>query len=403
MQNIAVQMTGRRALKELNSASASSSKQRDAVSEECIDPFMQIIMGMIAQFQENAGIQTQDADAAMTGAGTTMGAGTLADPQNFPGLLSLMNSPDLKILSGNPLLQNIDFSDPAAALDLVSRLFPETPQNAEMGGIDSALITRFADKSDTGGVKDASAFSDAEGLAGLVFEKPAYASDPDTFSQIIPRDSFMEAVAAVKETMSKPKAETKGAADTKATEIDVDMLQSEAAKGKTFSPFELGLKTTGESSEPPLAEQITTGIRQNVTLGRSEFTLKLKPESLGLITVKLAEKAGKTTLSIITASAQTAKLINSDLNALREAVAPMNVHVNEASIQTDPAPQGGMQQFGMAGQQFNGQQFSGQQSFNGFANTSSRNARDVYLPDVFDEGSVISPLAATADGLDTYI
>ncbi|MCL2121386.1 MAG: hypothetical protein FWH28_03945, partial [Clostridiales bacterium] len=46
--------------------------------------------------------------------------------------------------------------------------------------------------------------------------------------------------------------------------------------------------------------------------------------------VKLLAKEGRTTLRIITASAETARLINQDIQALQDALKPIRVEVREA-------------------------------------------------------------------------
>lgn len=114
-------------------------------------------------------------------------------------------------------------------------------------------------------------------------------------------------------------------------------------------------KAEAPVQEAKVLDQLTTGIRENLAKGSSEFTMKLKPESLGEITVKLMRTAGKMTLSISTASSQTAKLINNDLAALRDAVRPMQVEVHEAVHET-PQTSGQMQQpFNQTSQQFSDQ------------------------------------------------
>ena len=127
-------------------------------------------------------------------------------------------------------------------------------------------------------------------------------------------------------------------------------------------------------------------------MGKREFTLKLKPESLGEITVKLIEKAGKMSLTISAASAQTARLINSDLSALREAVRPMQVEVHEAVTE---APQSEQSQlyFDMAGQQFGGRQaYTGREELPGYYPLKDNGERA-------EEGQILKPDSA----LDAYI
>lgn len=111
-------------------------------------------------------------------------------------------------------------------------------------------------------------------------------------------------------------------------------------------------KAESPVQEAKVLDQLKTGITENLAKGSSEFTMKLKPEALGEITVKLIRTADKTTLSITAASSQTTKLINNELEALREAVRPMQVEVREAVHQTSQ-PSGQMQQqFSQTSQQF---------------------------------------------------
>ena len=85
---------------------------------------------------------------------------------------------------------------------------------------------------------------------------------------------------------------------------------------------------------PGIPEQIFVGLSQNLKAGRGEFVVKLEPEGLGEITVKLLAKEGRTTLRIITASAETARLINNDLAALQNALKPIRVEVHQAVPET---------------------------------------------------------------------
>jgi hypothetical protein len=87
-------------------------------------------------------------------------------------------------------------------------------------------------------------------------------------------------------------------------------------------------------AQPDIPEQIMTGLSQNLRAGAGEFVIKLVPEGLGEITVRLLMSEAGTTLRIITASAQTARLINSDIAALQSALRPIHVEVLEAVPET---------------------------------------------------------------------
>ncbi|MCL1848456.1 MAG: flagellar hook-length control protein FliK [Clostridiales bacterium] len=92
---------------------------------------------------------------------------------------------------------------------------------------------------------------------------------------------------------------------------------------------------------PGIPEQIMDGLSSNLQAGKGEFVLKLVPEGLGEITVKLLANEGKTTLRIITASAETARLINNDIQALQNALRPIQVEVREAVPQAEESREAG--------------------------------------------------------------
>ena len=136
--------------------------------------------------------------------------------------------------------------------------------------------------------------------------------------------------------------------------LDVDRLQNELSliRPSQFAAAALQPQTEDTAEAPDLLKQLTAGLSSRLAQGESAFSVKLKPDSLGDITVRLIERDGKTTLQLVTASAQTARMINSDLSALREAMRPMQVEVYEAVTQTQQSQQGQLQQFDLSGQAF---------------------------------------------------
>lgn len=172
------------------------------------------------------------------------------------------------------------------------------------------------------------------------------------------QDGLSQAVVKARQMLSEQLPQERDSED-----VDVDRLENELAKAKAPTSFRPGFGMADKADEPKLPEQIADGIRRSISLGKSEFEIRLKPEALGEITIRLVEEAGKTTLLITAAKEQTAKLINSEIAALREAVAPMNAEVRDAVASAGEAACGSMQQFDLAGHQFAGQQFSGRQNF----------------------------------------
>ncbi|MGN0612723.1 MAG: flagellar hook-length control protein FliK, partial [Porcipelethomonas sp.] len=82
-------------------------------------------------------------------------------------------------------------------------------------------------------------------------------------------------------------------------------------------------------------EQLFKGISENLSKGKSEFTVKLRPEGLGEILVKLvSEDGGKTVLSMVASSAKTAALLNRDLASLQTSLSQHDVEIENNSVRT---------------------------------------------------------------------
>lgn len=201
---------------------------------------------------------------------------------------------------------------------------------------------------------------------------------------------FRSAVEQAKQQLSG----TRPAEEKKQETVRSDLPASaETTAPQRTAPPE---RTERGAQTQPLSAQIEKGLAEQLPAQRKEFTMKLKPASLGEITVRLVEKEGRTTLSIITASTETAKAINGDLAALREAMRPMAVEVQAAVPRTPENAQA--QQFGMTGQQLQ-QQFQQQrQSYPGRAGAYCAPAPEQGE----SEQDLIAPALSCA-GLDTYI
>ena len=112
-----------------------------------------------------------------------------------------------------------------------------------------------------------------------------------------------------------------------------------------------------------ISEQITDGVKANLNLEKSEFTVKLNPESLGEVTIKIAEEGGKMVLNITAATESTAKLLNSDLTALRDSLGSLNLEIREVTVEAPENIDEAIAQFNMTSQQFSDRQraFNNQQ------------------------------------------
>ncbi len=82
-------------------------------------------------------------------------------------------------------------------------------------------------------------------------------------------------------------------------------------------------------------QQLSKGIYENLEKGKSEFTVRLRPEGLGEILVKLvSEEGGKAVLSMIASSEKTAELLNRDLAALQNTLNQHNVEIENNTVKT---------------------------------------------------------------------
>lgn len=397
---------------------ASEAAKKNGNNAEFTDPFLQIIMSLLTQF-EDQGSQQQDCTSEAAGAiskSSELAALFQSSPDGLAALQSLLQSGDPK---ADATLNSVSPTNTAALMNLLVK------SEASLGVTANKPI-------DIGTVASTEQPADISSLLNLLGKSPneagTIAISSETLAQMTDllglsskdemqsllknvgieitndgpgstQSGISEAVVKAKELLSEYLQQHKSDKD----EIDIDKLQNDLAKTDTTAPFALRFKTVANPTDSKVLDQITDGIKQNITLGKSEFVIKLKPETLGEITVKLVEEAGKTTLTITTAKALTAKLINNDLAALREAVAPMKVEVHEAVVSTNETANGSMQQFNMSGQQFAGQQFAGHQSFLQMSEAASGKTDNQTANDIYESSQVAQAKFRSSDRLDAYI
>ena len=150
-----------------------------------------------------------------------------------------------------------------------------------------------------------------------------------------------------------------------------------------------------------ISEQITDGVKANLNLEKSEFTVKLNPESLGEVTIKLAEEGGKMVVNITAATESTAKLLNSDLTALRDSLGSLNLEIREVTVEAPENIEESIAQFNMTSQQFSDRQraFNNQQQDDTpyYAHSDGAYMSEEITADY--SGRV----RTAVDGLDTYV
>lgn len=397
----------------------SSKDKETSTNPELVDPFLQIIMSLLTQSSEQSS-QTdggtsdtsqlskltallQNSSAGMTALLATMLNGeTSADSEltmtDAATLFKLMNVEAMNTseraaaniaLGTQANAQAALYSDQLTQANNLSDMLALSAQNTNTAGTIAISSDALAQMTKLLGL------SDKNELQSLLKNSGVEVISGEAVSA---QDGLSDAIVKAKQMLSDYLAQQ---SDT--DEIDVDNLQNELAKASTTTLFELSLKSSGETTDVNTLEQITEGIKQNISLGKSEFTIKLTPETLGEITVKLVEAEGKTTLTISTANEQAAKIINKEIDALREAVAPMNVEVRNAVTSTNESAGGSMQQYNMSGQQFAQQQFTGQQSFLQMTQIASGHTGNQTSDDTYALSQSAQMTTLAGSRLDAYI
>ena len=418
MQSTAVQ-TKSYSVQETKQKTSSTDKEK-STNAELVDPFLQIIMSLLTQSND----QSSQTDGGTSGTGQLSELTALLQ-NSSAGMTALLNTmlngetgaaSDLTITDAATLAKllnaeamNNNSAQAAANITLATQanaqkaLYSDRLTQATNLSDMLALSAQSTDAAGTVAISpDALAqmtkllgFSDKNELQSLLKNSGIEVLSGEAVSA---QDGLSEAIVKAKQMLSDYLAQ-----QTDQDEIDVDNLQNELAKSGTTTLFELSLKSAGETNDVNTLEQITDGIKQNISLGKSEFTIKLTPETLGEITVKLVEAEGKTTLTITTANEQAAKIINKEIDALREAVAPMNVEVRNAVTSTNESAGGSMHQYNMSGQQFAEQQFAGQQSFVQMTQTSSGQTENQASDDIYALSQAAQMTALAGNRLDAYI
>lgn len=176
---------------------------------------------------------------------------------------------------------------------------------------------------------------------------------------------------------------------------DVESLQADVNAKRFLHVENIVPKETMEFVDVnEIADQLKTGIAENISQGKNEFIVKLKPEGIGEVVVKLSENKERISLSIFTSSEQTAKLITNEVLSLQNALRPLHAEVEQITVTPNgqTAEYAAQTSMNDQSQQFAGQQFAGQWQQT-FRSQMQENG---------DFGSVVEEILPD-DGLDTYI
>lgn len=146
--------------------------------------------------------------------------------------------------------------------------------------------------------------------------------------------NFARTMKSVKENVNSFSAH-EAEKNNDAVAVTVDDLNNSVEKidisfDRAYAELEMNKAKYGSADE-----QLFKGISEHLKKGKSEFTVKLRPEGLGEILVKLvSNEGGKTILSMIASSEKTAQLLNRDLASLQTSLNQHNVEIENNSVKT---------------------------------------------------------------------
>lgn len=235
----------------------------------------------------------------------------------------------------------------------VSRLLPGTEENLLSAAAMPAGDFRTAEGKKTGGraeetpekgffLKSGDAMK-GETAGGLSADRTVRdgqeASGEGTSSY---GDVLKEQSRLLKDLAGRGKEETQTeTADSPANrEPDTDALQKKVDE-KAWLPMdrmiavraadrpEITAASGTKAEAVPVMQQVKTGLEEGMAKGMNHFTIRLKPEGLGEIVVRMVTEGGKISMRIGVSNEETQRLINSELLQLKEALQPLNAQVQE--------------------------------------------------------------------------
>lgn len=224
------------------------------------------------------------------------------DPTQLSGLLGF-------IMTGNDLPGNSG---------LLSTLYEEMPIKTSSLNADKAAVSELVNGYIKSGELEIIDYkSDNSGGADVFASKNSMSENQDESGLLDFYRTMQNAKEAVPDVKDYDRMEPSGinALQNEASGIDIrfDRIKSEVKMKEEFEAPE---------------KQLLKGVEENLKNGKSEFTVKLKPEGLGEIIVKLVQNdGGKMLMSMTASSAKTAELLNSNLSSLQNSLNQHNVEI----------------------------------------------------------------------------
>lgn len=261
-----------------------------------------------------------------------------ADPVQLSGLLGV-------VMTGNSIPDNSG---------IISTLYKEMPVNNDRFAGNKTTAYDFVNKYIESGELEIVGFTPKSVNASFQSNAEAYSSEENSeglmdFYRTM--QNAMSIIPSAKKSEAADETENIGILQEKASELDI-----------RFDQISSDIKMKEEFEAPET--QLLKGVEENLKKGNSEFTVKLKPEGLGEIIVKLVQNdGGKMLMSMTASNIKTAELLNSNLSSLQSSLSQHNVEIVNPSDMTST-----VMAMSPAFEQYYGQQQGGNQQNQQFYN-----------------------------------
>lgn len=316
-------------------------QQQNGVSAEQINQllgsgfsFSDIIMMMISNTQTGADLQGSNVlDSEYSGIIDTLSENLIANQfgeTQFPVLLQDDEVSDMKItdfmdgmVSADPTQLSgllgviMTGNDVPSNIGILNTLYEEMPMTTENLGMNRTTAYDFVNQY----------------LESGELEIVGFTSKNSSVNQNITNQNNSDAkingdnenILDFYRTMQNAKESVPATEKIESAEMDV--LQNEAENlDIRFDRISSDIKMKTEFESPE--KQLLNGVEENLKKGNDEFMVKLKPEGLGEIIVKLVQNdGGKMLMSMTASSAKTAELLNSNLSSLQNSLNQHNVEI----------------------------------------------------------------------------
>ena len=323
--------------------------------------------------------------------------GGAGDEENFAMLMQQMDAVQKQDEEGTNLamqmMAELLLSGNPQAQELLSRMGIElTPEQAAAAGNvgrQNMLIPAPVQQEQPKGEQEEPVVFEVVSETRRAMGQPQDGKSAD-MSLMQGRGNFQSAIYEARQKLAST------ASERMSEPIDVDALQAQV-DARRFEPA-VNVQKAEQAPQPEarnILEQLKTGIQENYAANRDEFVVKLKPDGLGEITVKLVQKENSIALSILASSPQVARLISNEVAALQNALRPLQAEVTQISV-APQAAEAAAQYAAFNEDGYHHQQFGGQEQ----SHASHRGAR---MDDSIDEISMQPELVVEDDNLDVYI